>query len=257
MRLVAERLAGKGAVVTGGSRGIGAGIVAALLAEGATVVTCGRGAKPETLPGNVTWVTADVASDGDVCRLRDRAVAVLGRIDVLVNNAGVLNGGTVSETTDSDFDLLMGVNVKGLFQCCRAFIPIMREHGGAIVNMGSTSGFAADPGMAVYNASKAFVHGLTRAIAVDHGPDGIRCNAVCPGWIVTGMLEASFGPARDTAAAQQDAIRRHPAGRLGRPEDVAAMVVHLASDEARFLTGQTFIVDGGLIASTPIRPEFF
>lgn len=253
-----ERLEGKGIVVTGGSRGIGEAIIAGLVAEGARVLTCGRGNRPTTLASSVQWETADVAIDDDVRRLRDRALAGLGRVDVLVNNAGVLNGGTVADTSDADWDLLMGVNAKGLFQCCRAFIPPMRAAGGgAIINLGSTSGLSADPGMAVYNASKAFVHGLTRSIAVDHGPDGIRCNAVCPGWIVTGMLEASFATAGDAKAAERDAVRRHPVGRLGRPRDIAATVAYLASDAAAFVSGQTFVVDGGLIAGSPVRPEFF
>ena len=138
---------------------------------------------------------------------------------------------------------------------CRAFIPVMPE-GGAIINIGSISGRVADPSMALYNASKAFVHGLTRSIAVDHGPD-IRCNAICPGWIETGMLEAGFAQAGDPAAAEADALARHPVRRFGRPEDIAAMAVWLASDEAGFATGQLFTVDGGLTAASPLNPGVF
>ena len=108
--------------------------------------------------------------------------------------------------------------------------------------------------MALYNASKAFVHGLTRSIAVDHGAEGIRCNAICPGWIDTGMADAAFGLARDPAAARADAVARHAAGRLGTPADIAGTAVWLASDAAGFVTGQTFIVDGGLVAASPLRP---
>ena len=107
--------------------------------------------------------------------------------------------------------------------------------------------------MALYNASKAFVHGLTRSIAVDHGPD-IRCNAICPGWIETGMLEAGFALAREPEKARADALARHPVRRFGRPEDIAAMAVWLASDEAAFATGQMFTVDGGMTAASPIQP---
>lgn len=162
---------------------------------------------------------------------------------------------TEAESADPNWDLIVGTNARDAFNCSRQFIPRMAR-GGSIVNVGSISGIAADPSMALYNASKAFVHGLTRSIAVDHGP-AVRCNAICPGWIGTDMLEASFGQARDTNAARRDALSRHPARRFGRPEDVAAMAVWLASDEAGFVAGQLFTVDGGLAAASPIRPGLF
>ncbi|MEO0750038.1 MAG: SDR family oxidoreductase, partial [Pseudomonadota bacterium] len=127
---------------------------------------------------------------------------------------------------------------------------------GSIINIGSISGQVADPSMALYNASKAFVHGLTRSIAVDHGPK-IRCNAICPGWINTGMLEAGFDLAKDPGAARNDAIARHPVGRFGQPEDIAAMAVWLASDEAAFASGQLFTLDGGMTAASPLNPGLF
>ena len=127
---------------------------------------------------------------------------------------------------------------------------------GAIVNIGSISGRHADPSMALYNASKAFVHGLTRSIAVDHGPD-IRCNAICPGWIETGMLEAGFALAREPEKARADALARHPVRRFGRPADIAAMAVWLASDEAGFASGQLFTIDGGMTAASPLNPGMF
>jgi len=110
--------------------------------------------------------------------------------------------------------------------------------------------------MALYNASKAFVHGLTRAIAVDHGPT-VRCNAICPGWIMTDMADAAFELAKDPEAAQKDALARHPAGRFGKPKDIAAMAVWLASNEAAFATGQLFTVDGGMTAASPLNPGLF
>ena len=126
--------------------------------------------------------------------------------------------------------------------------------GGVIINIGSTSGQLADRSMAIYNASKAWVHGLTRSIAVDHGRDGIRCNAICPGWTATDLVVQAFALADDPAAAEAAAVARHPVGRLGRPEDIAAMAAWLASDEAGFATGQLFTVDGGLTAASPIDP---
>ena len=253
---MAGRLQDKIAIITGGSSGIGRGIVERFAAEGARVVTCSRRAPAEPLPEGVHWVQADVAQEAEVTALRDAALERFGAIHILVNNAGIQIEKTVTETTDQDWERLAGVNMRGVFQCCRAIIPAMAR-GGAIVNIGSTSGFAADPGLALYNASKGFVHALTRSLAVDHGPDGIRCNAVCPGWILTELADAAFALAKDPAAAERDALARHPAGRLGQPADIAAAVLWLASDEAAFVTGQLYLVDGGLTAASPINPALF
>ena len=182
-------------------------------------------------------------------------IGATGQPDILVNNAGVQVEKTVADSSDADWDLVVGANCRGVFNCCRAAIPVMPA-GGAIVNIGSISGHVADPSMALYNASKAFVHGLTRSIAVDHGPR-IRCNAICLGWIETGMLEAGFDLANDPDAARADAVARHPVRRFGRPEDIAATAVWLASDEASFATGQLFTVDGGMTAASPLQPGRF
>jgi len=245
------RLAGKRALITGGRQGIGRAIVARFTTEGAEVTTCGRGPRPEDLPEAVGWVPLDVADSAAVNALAD---GWDGPLHILVNNAGVQVEKTVAESTDADWDLVIGANCKGTFNMCRAFIPRMAT--GSIINLGSISGQVADPSMALYNASKSFVHGLTRSIAVDHGPD-IRCNAICPGWINTGMLEAGFDLAKDPAAAEADALARHATRRFGQPEDIAAMAVWLASDEASFATGQLYTVDGGLTAASPLNPGLF
>lgn len=135
----------------------------------------------------------------------------------------------------------------------RAVLPWMTERGGVIINVGSISANVSDRAMALYNASKAFVHSLTRSIAVDHGP-AVRCNAVSPGWIATGMVDEAFAVAADPQAAKRDALARHPAGRLGTPTDVANVVAWLASDDAGWITGQCLTVDGGLTAGSPINP---
>ena len=250
-----NRLNGKTALVTGGRRGIGRAIVERFSAEGARVMTCGRGQRPRDLPAEILWQTANVAERADVDALTDRAVAEFGELHILVNNAGVQIEKTIVETSDADWELLMGVNARGVFLLCRGCIPIMAR-GGSIINIGSISASSADPGLALYNASKAFVQGLTRSIAVDHGP-AIRCNAIAPGWIMTGMAEAAFAVAGDPAAAQRDALARHPAGRFGEPADIAALAAWLASDEAAFASGQCYTLDGGLTAASPLNPGLF
>ena len=242
-------------IVTAGGSGIGRAIVDALVTQGVDVFTCGRGERPEDLPAAVGWRKADVSSAQDVTSLCNEIKSRFGRLDILVNNAGIQIEKTVVDSSDDDWDQLMGVNAKGMFMLCRGLIPLM-EHGGSIVNIGSISGNLADPGMALYNASKAFVHGLTRSIAVDHGP-AIRCNAICPGWIMTGMADAAFALANNPVAAKADALARHPAGRFGQPQDIAAMAVWLVSDEAAFATGQCFTIDGGMTAASPLNPGLF
>lgn len=246
----------KVAIVTGAGRGIGRAITDRLCEDGLVVVGCSRGARPEDLRNDVTWVTADVSRSEDAQRLTDTAIKTFGNVSVLVNNAGVQIEKTVVDTSDDDWDQLVGINCKGVFNMCRSVLPHMVETGGAIVNLGSISGLVSDGKMACYNASKAFVHALTRSIAVDHGPF-VRCNAVCPGWIMTEMATDGFAMASDPQKAEADATRRHVVGRLGKPEDVANMISWLVSDQAGFVTGQCYVVDGGVTAASPVQPGFF
>ncbi|MBY6115306.1 SDR family oxidoreductase [Mameliella alba] len=244
------------AIVTGGSRGIGRAIVDRLLADGYEVVTCGRGARPADLPERVLWVTADVSRTAEAEALVQAASTAYGPVRLLVNNAGVQVEKTVADSDDADWDLVMNVNCKGVFNMCRAVLPGMGDSGGSIVNIGSISGMVADPSMALYNASKAFVHGLTRSIAVDHGPK-VRCNAIRPGWIMTEMAEDGFALARNPEKAMADALARHPVGRFGEPRDIANMVSWLASEQAAYVSGECFTVDGGMTAASPLNPGLF
>ena len=250
-----NRLTGKTALITGGRQGIGRGIVDRFIEEDARVMTCGRGGRPDGLPDDILWQSTNVADQHDVDKLIDRVVAEFGQLDILVNNAGMQIEKTIVETTDQDWDELMGVNARGVFMLCRGCIPIMSQ-GGSIINIGSISASTADPGLGLYNASKAFVQGLTRSIAVDHGPD-VRCNAIAPGWIMTAMADDAFAVASDPAAAERDALARHPAGRMGKPSDIASLAVWLTSDEAAFATGQIYTLDGGLTAASPLNPGLF
>lgn len=239
-------------VITGASNGIGLATAERFVAEGATVVIGSR-SEPDVAGAN--WIRTDVTSSQSVDDLFAATVTEYGGVDVLINNAGVQVERTVDQTTDDEFDHVMNVNVRGVFNGCRAAVRAMKTTGGgSIINIASTAAQAADHGMAVYNASKGAVVSLTRAVAVDHGSDRIRCNAISPGWIATDMADAAFELAEDPAAARHDAISMHPVGRLGLPADVAGLALWLAGPDAAFVTGSVFTIDGGLTAQSPIVP---
>jgi meso-butanediol dehydrogenase/(S,S)-butanediol dehydrogenase/diacetyl reductase len=251
---------GKVAIVTGGTRGIGRAIALELARGGYRVVVAGRSsaAGDEVVSlgeGRVTFVRADVALPDDCERLVRAAVERHGHLDVLVNNAGVIRLGTAESTSVEVWDEVLAVNLRGAFLCIRAAIPhLRRAGGGSIVNVSSIDASWAEPQLAAYCASKAGLIGLTRSVALDHGPDGIRCNAVCPGYIETDMLEEWYAAALDPTRARVQVERAHPLVRIGSPEDVAAVVVWLTSDAARFVTGQCFVVDGGLTCGGSLLP---
>jgi NAD(P)-dependent dehydrogenase (short-subunit alcohol dehydrogenase family) len=244
------------AIVTGGGRGIGLAIVKRLLDDGFCVLACGRSERPNQFPDEAKWVKADVSNVSEVNKMLEYAKATFGSVRLLVNNAGVQVEKTLAESTDDDWDLVVGVNCRGVFNMSRACLPGMQQNGGNIINIGSISGKVSDPSMALYNASKAFVHGLTRSIAVDHGPQ-VRCNAIQPGWIMTAMADDAFAMAKNPEASKQDALVRHPVGRFGKPEDIADIVSFLASEQSHYLSGECITVDGGLTAASPLRPRLF
>lgn len=246
----------KVAIVTGGGRGIGLAIVHRLLDDGFTVLSCGRSDQPDDFPTGAEWLQADVSSVDDAARIVTHAESSLGAVDLLVNNAGVQVEKSVADSTDDDWDLVVGVNCRGVFNMSRACLPGMLSSTGNIINIGSISGSVSDPSMALYNASKAFVHGLTRSIAVDHGP-AVRCNAIQPGWIMTAMADDAFALANNPVAAKDDALARHPVGRFGKPADIADLVAFLASDQSHYISGECITVDGGMTAASPLQPGLF
>jgi NAD(P)-dependent dehydrogenase (short-subunit alcohol dehydrogenase family) len=243
-----DRLTGKRAVVTGGAGGIGGAVTARFVAEGASVVV---GDLPETAtpPPGAVYRSTDVSKEAEIRALMDLAVETMGGLDVLVTCAGIEIEKTIEETSEADWDRVMNVNLKGTFLACKhAIAPMRAAGGGSIVTFGSYDGFIADPNLVAYCASKGGVHALTRAIACDHGPDGIRVNSVCPGFIETPMLQSFFGEAGDIQALEEEVRRVHPIRRWGQPEDVANLVLWLASDEAGYASGQLWVLDGGLSA---------
>ncbi|KAF2395213.1 SDR family NAD(P)-dependent oxidoreductase [Pseudomonas frederiksbergensis] len=248
-------LKGKNVVVTGGGRGIGRGITEKLLEAGASVLIAQRQALDAQLRKHprVHFVEADLASVESPGLIAQVAQEQLGGVDVLVNNAGFMFEKTIDDMTEQDWDRMMAVNLRAPAFLCKALVPQMRRRGaGSIINIGSIEGIGSNPEHAAYCASKAGIHGLTRALAVDLGWDSIRCNAIAPGWINSELSDAYLATQADPRAARQALLRLHPVGRTGMPTDIGGAVVFLASELSAFITGQVLVVDGGRTAKLPL-----
>ena len=241
------RLEGKIALITAAGQGIGRATALAFAAEGARVIATDVNeaalADLGRQSGAIATRRLDVRDDAGV----QAAAQEIGAVDVLFNCAGFVHHGTILDCSEADWDFTMDLNVKSMYRVCRAFLPAMiAKGGGSIINM--SSGASSVKGAAnrfVYGTSKAAVIGLTKSVAVDFIRQGIRCNAICPGTVQTPSLDERIAAQGDAEAARKAFVARQPMGRLGRPEEIAALAVYLASDESAFTTGTIHVIDGG------------
>ncbi len=256
------KLDGKIALVTGGRGGIGRAVVKRLMNEGAIVYAADlteQGSLKKHDDDGSHFLKLDVTSEQDAINAINNINEQHAELHILVNAAGIEIEKTIEQTTLDEWNQSFAVNVTGTFLTCKYSLPLLRAaaksgNTSSIINFGSYDGFIADPGLAAYCATKGAVHALTRAMACDHGPEGIRVNAICPGYIDTPMLQSFFegegsGADGGNIESLQQAVRDvHPMRTYGTPEDIANLVNWLASDEARYASGQLWVLDGGLSA---------
>ena len=241
-----SRLAGKTAFITAAGQGIGRATAEAFVREGARVIATDINAELLKSLATETGCTTRVLDVTDAAAITAAAQAV-GSIDVLFNGAGFVHAGTLLDSTEDEWAFSLDLNMTAMYRMCRAFLPGMIAHGGgSIINMASVAGsIIAAPNRFVYGATKAGVIGLTKSIAADFVARGIRCNAICPGTVESPSLDQRLRDTGDYDAARAAFIARQPIGRLGRAEEIAALVVYLASDESSYTTGVAHVIDGG------------
>jgi 2-keto-3-deoxy-L-fuconate dehydrogenase len=244
---MAGRLAGKRALITAAAQGIGRATAIAMAREGALVLATDVNATlliDLEAEAGLTTDRLDVTDGTGIARLAQEQ----GAFDVLVNVAGFVHHGSILECDEKDYDFSMNLNVRSMYRIIQAFLPAMLDHGGgSIINVASVaSSIKGLPDRFIYGTSKAAVIGLTKSVAADYVRRGVRCNAIAPGTIESPSLEERIAAFDDPEAARRDFIARQPMGRLGTPEEIAAIAIYLASDKSTYTTGQVFIVDGGI-----------
>lgn len=253
-----NRVEGKVALVTGGALGLGRAAAQLLAREGATVAVTdvmdaeGRAVADQIVKdgGQALYIHHDVAQEDDWGRAIAGTIERFGRLDVVVNNAGVALGANVEDTTLEQWRWLMSINLDGVFLGTKYGIAAMKVHGGSIINLSSIEGLIGDPNLAAYNASKGGVRLFTKSAALHCAKAGygIRVNSIHPGYIWTPMVEGYVEGQTDAAEARAALVALHPLGHLGEPDDIACGVVYLASDESKFMTGSELVIDGGYTA---------
>ncbi len=240
-----QRFQDKVVLITGASTGIGLATIARLASEGATLYA-GRRISQAAHADKAEAIDLDVTNEDDWRRVIDHIVDRNGRLDVLINNAGIRESNGVEETSLEQWRRLIDVNLTSTFLGCRAAVPAIRKAGGgAIVNVGSITGIRGTENMVAYSASKSGVVTMTSSLALDLAKDNIRVNAVCPAAIRTRMVTSWLNSAPDAEAAEAVVLAKHPIGRIGKPEEVASVIAFLASEDASFMTGLSIPVDGG------------
>ena len=246
-------------VVTGSASGIGRSCAVECAKSGAIVIVADinqEGAEETVrqitgIDGISVVFKTDVSDPDSVIKLVEFTINKYSKIDALINNAAIQINKTIDETTFDEWNKQISVNVGGIFLCSKYFLPHLRLTKGNIVNMSSVNGFFVEPMCAGYCTTKAAIIGLTKAMAIDHGYEGIRVNSICPGYIDAGLAEGYFQSQPDPVKAREEAGKLHALWRIGKPEEVARVAVFLASDDASFMTGASVVVDGGFGSGLP------
>lgn len=241
------RFSGRKVLITGAGSGIGREMTRLFLNEGASVI--GADLDPSNVPAGAHQFTVDTSSEDDVAQLFDAARDTLGGVDILCNNAGIGSTTSVLDATVAEWDSVFAVNVRGTFLCTKYALPYMLDQkAGVIVNTASVAGMIGLPDRASYAASKGAVIALTKQVAVQWAKDGIRCNCVCPGTVDSPWVGRLLEQSDDPQQRRAELVARQPLGRLAQPVEIAKAAVYLASDDAAFVTGSEFVIDGGILA---------